>query len=55
MKAKAEVTTRVPMKVVFSTFHFHEALVNALTNSAYDPIAKIPEYKGCAVKIRRCI
>jgi len=54
IKLKAEVTARVPQKVVFSTFHFHEAPVNQLTNSACDPIAKIPEYKGCAVKIRRC-
>lgn len=51
---KAEVTPRVPRRVVFSTFHFHEAAVNLLTNPACDPIAKIPEYKGCAVKIRRC-
>ncbi len=54
IKLKAEITKRVPQNVVFSTFHFHEAPVNMLTNSAYDPIAKIPEYKGCAVKIRRC-
>jgi len=54
IKLKAEITNRVPQNVVFSTFHFHEAPVNMLTNSAYDPIAKIPEYKGCAVKVRRC-
>jgi formate dehydrogenase alpha subunit len=55
IKAGAEVTTRVPRKVVFSTFHFHEAPVNLLTNPAHDPLAKIPEYKGCAVKVRRCV
>ena len=55
IKARAEVTTRVPRKVVFSTFHFYEAPVNLLTNSAFDPIAKIPEYKGCAVKVRRSV
>jgi formate dehydrogenase alpha subunit len=54
VQLKAEVTERVPQKVVFSTFHFNEACINLLTNSAFDPIAKIPEYKGCAVKIRRC-
>jgi formate dehydrogenase alpha subunit len=53
-KARAEVTTVVPRKVVFSTFHFHEAPINSLTNPALDPLAKIPEYKGCAVKVRRC-
>jgi len=55
IKAKAEVTARVPRKVVFSTFHFHEAPVNLITNSAFDPISKIPEYKGCAVNVRRCV
>jgi formate dehydrogenase alpha subunit len=54
IKLKAEITKRVPQNVVFATFHFHESPVNMLTNSAYDPIAKIPEYKGCAVKVRRC-
>jgi formate dehydrogenase alpha subunit len=55
IKARAEVTTRVPRKVVFSTFHFYEAPVNLLTNPACDPLAKIPEYKGCAVKVRRSV
>jgi formate dehydrogenase alpha subunit len=51
--ARAEITKRVPHKVVFTTFHFHESPVNVLTNPAFDPVSKIPEYKGCAVKIRR--
>ncbi len=54
VKIKAEVTARVPRKVVFSTFHFHEVPINLLTNPAHDPVSGIPEYKGCAVKIRRC-
>jgi len=54
-KARAEITKCVPKKVVFSTFHFHESPINALTNPAMDPTAKIPEYKGCAVKVRKCI
>lgn len=53
-KARAEVTECVPPRVLFSTFHFHEAQINRLTNPASDPTAKIPEYKGCAVKVRRC-
>jgi predicted molibdopterin-dependent oxidoreductase YjgC len=40
--------------VVFSTFHFHEAPVNLLTNPVFDPVSGIPEYKGCAVRVRRC-
>ena len=51
--ARAEVTEQVPRKVLFTTFHFHESPVNVLTNPAFDPVSKIPEYKGCAVKIRR--
>jgi anaerobic selenocysteine-containing dehydrogenase len=51
--ARAEVTEQVPRKVLFTSFHFHESPVNILTNPAFDPISKIPEYKGCAVKIRR--
>lgn len=53
IRLKAEITQRVPRRVVFATFHFNEAPVNVLTNPVYDPISKIPEYKGCAVKIRR--
>jgi anaerobic selenocysteine-containing dehydrogenase len=54
VRLRAEVTERVPRKVLFSTFHFSEAPINRLTNPASDPIAKIPEYKGCAATIRRC-
>jgi formate dehydrogenase major subunit len=35
------------------TFHFAEALGNILTNSALDPVSKIPEYKVCAVRVER--
>jgi formate dehydrogenase alpha subunit len=54
VRLRAEVTERVPRKVLFATFHFSEAPINRLTNPASDPIAKIPEYKGCAATIRRC-
>ena len=37
--------------VVFMTFHFAEACVNELTNTAADPVAKIPELKVGAVNI----
>ena len=35
------------------SFHFHEAAANLLTNAALDPVAKIPEYKVCAVKVKK--
>jgi len=54
IRLKAEVTPRVPKRVLFTTFHFREAPVNRLTNSAFDPVAEIPEYKVCAARIRRC-
>jgi predicted molibdopterin-dependent oxidoreductase YjgC len=47
----ARITDRIKPGVVFIPFHFAEAAANALTNSAFDPIAKIPEYKVCAVKV----
>ncbi len=47
------VTERVEKGVVFMPFHFEEANVNKLTNPAFDPIAKIPEFKVCAVRIEK--
>ena len=52
MIAAADVSERVPPGLVFGNFHFpHEANVNNLTINAVDPVAKIPEYKVCAVRI----
>ena len=51
IEAKAWVTDRVPSGMVFANFHFPEASANELTIAALDPIAKIPEYKVCAVKV----
>jgi len=45
------VTRRIRPGIVFIPFHFAEAAANALTNAAVDPVAKIPEYKVCAVKV----
>jgi len=49
--ARAEVTGRPRPGVVFMTFHFKEAAANLLTIAALDPVAKIPEFKVCAVKV----
>ncbi|MCK5007941.1 MAG: hypothetical protein KAR73_11170, partial [Spirochaetales bacterium] len=38
---------------VFMTFHYREAAANILTNDALDPVAKIPEFKVCAVKVKK--
>ncbi len=47
----AWITRRVPAGIVFIPFHFAEAAANELTNPALDPVAKIPEYKVCAVRV----
>ncbi len=52
MIARAEISDRVPEGLIFGNFHFPDsANVNNLTTSQVDPIAKIPEYKVCAVRI----
>ena len=49
---KALVTERVSPGLVFANFHFPgEQNTNNLTIAALDPVAKIPEYKVCAVKL----
>ena len=51
--AKAQVIDKTVPGVVFTTFHFKEAAANLLTIAALDPVAKIPEYKACAVRVER--
>jgi formate dehydrogenase alpha subunit len=51
IEAQAWITDRVPPGMVFANFHFPEAGANELTIAALDPVAKIPEYKVCAVKV----
>lgn len=51
IEAEAWVTERVLPGMIYANFHFPEASANMLTISALDPIAKIPEYKVCAVKV----
>jgi len=51
VKARVRLTERSPRGVIFATFHFHEAPINTLTVAALDPVAKIPEYKVCAVRV----
>jgi formate dehydrogenase alpha subunit len=48
---RAWVTQRTTVGVAFIPMHFAEAAANLLTIDALDPLAKIPEYKACAVRI----
>jgi formate dehydrogenase major subunit len=49
--ARADAGT--PQGAVFIPFCFYEAAANLLTNPALDPFGKIPEFKYCAVAVRK--
>jgi len=53
LRVKALISEVTDRGVAFVPFHFYEAAVNRLTNSALDPISKIPEFKVCAVRIQK--
>src|SRR5207248_7130459 len=42
-----------PRGAVFIPFCFYEAAANLLTNPVLDPFGKIPEFKYCAVRVKR--
>ena len=56
---RGEITAQVKISeqavdgTIFIPFHFAEAAANRLTNAALDPVANIPEFKVCAVKIEQ--
>ncbi len=50
---KAHITDRSDLGSVFIPFHFVETAANMLTNPALDPDSKIPEFKVCAVQLRK--
>jgi formate dehydrogenase alpha subunit len=53
IQIKAKVKDTIHRGVVFIPFHFAESAANMLTNPAFDPTAKIPEFKACAVKVQK--
>jgi formate dehydrogenase major subunit len=53
VEVPAKVTDDIMKGVMFMPFHFHECAANILTNNALDPIAKIPEFKACAVRVEK--
>jgi len=55
IKTKALMSHRVDEKSVFIPFHFAEAAANLLTNDALDPVAKIPELKVAACKVKKIV
>jgi formate dehydrogenase major subunit len=53
IEADIKVSDKAVNGTVFLPFHFADAAANRLTNSALDPVSKIPEFKVCAVKISK--
>ncbi len=53
VKARAKSSMATPVGVVTMTFHFAECPTNMLTNTALDPVAKIPELKITAVRVEK--
>jgi predicted molibdopterin-dependent oxidoreductase YjgC len=52
LRGEALLTDAVPRNELFVPFvKLAESAANFLTNSAYDPKSKIPEFKVCAVRI----
>jgi formate dehydrogenase alpha subunit len=53
VECRAWVTPKVQKGTVFMPMHFVEAAANTLTIPRLDPVAKIPSFKECAVRISR--
>jgi assimilatory nitrate reductase catalytic subunit len=52
--AAAQLTNTIRMDTVFMPFHFAgQGRANLLTNPALDPTSKMPEFKVCAVRIKK--
>ncbi len=51
LETRAMITDDVPPGLVSMPYHFKEAPSNQLTNTAQDPLTKMPELKACAVSV----
>ncbi|MDO9540177.1 MAG: molybdopterin dinucleotide binding domain-containing protein, partial [Methanocalculus sp.] len=49
----ARVGTDVAPGVLYMSMHYGNAPANMLTNTALDPLSKMPELKHCAVAVRK--
>ncbi len=50
---KVKLTDNVLKGMVSTTYHFVDTPTNILTNDNFDPLAKVPELKFCAVKLNK--
>jgi formate dehydrogenase major subunit len=53
LNVTAKVTDDIKINEVFMPFHYVECAANKLTHNALDPVAKIPEFKACAIRIEK--
>jgi len=53
IQARVQISRKAVDGTVFIPFHFAQAAANRLTNAALDPIAGIPEFKVCAVRLSK--
>jgi formate dehydrogenase major subunit len=53
IEVAATITADVPKGIVFVPFHFGGSAANVLTNPAYDPACRMPEFKLCSVNIAK--
>ena len=53
IEAEAKISDKAVTGTVFIPFHYAKGAANMLTNAALDPVAKIPEYKVCAVSLSK--
>jgi assimilatory nitrate reductase catalytic subunit len=52
-RVELRVTEIVAPGQVFLPFHFVETNANQITQSAFDPISREPNYKQCAVRVEK--
>lgn len=50
IETKVNITDKTLPGLAFMAFHWRESPANILTNPAFDPVSKIPEFKVSAVK-----
>jgi predicted molibdopterin-dependent oxidoreductase YjgC len=56
LEAPARLTRRVRRGTIFVPIHFGESPANILTSAeAFDPMAKIPEFKVSAVAVSKAL
>ena len=53
INARVYVSDEAVPGTIFIPFHYSESAANRLTNSVFDPVSGIPEYKVCAVKLSK--